>query len=110
MSMRETENEINLLIPGAGLLTPVLGQPTWSFATPAAGEDEDAAGADDVPEADELGEAGNQMCVDAANGPSVRCRYVHRRPSRISARRSRVRTSGRGSSTRMLAFSAASMR
>ncbi len=61
MSMRETENEINLLVPGTGLLAPVLGQPTWSFAAPA---DEDAAGADDVPDADELGES----ALDPADG------------------------------------------
>ncbi len=63
MSMRETENEINLLVSGAGLLAPVLGQPAWSFAAPA-GDDEDADGADDVPDADELGES----ALDAADG------------------------------------------
>jgi hypothetical protein len=57
MSMRETENEINLLVPGTGLRAPVLGQPAWSFAAPAAGEDKNAAGADDMPDADELGES-----------------------------------------------------
>ena len=42
MSMRETENEVNLLVPGKGLFDPVLGQPAWSFAPPAeAGHDED---------------------------------------------------------------------
>jgi hypothetical protein len=64
MSMRETENEINLLVPGTGLLAPVLGQPAWSFAAPAASMDEDAAGADDVPVADELGES----ALDPADG------------------------------------------
>jgi len=54
MSMRETENEINLLIPGGGLFDPVYGQPAWSFAAP-----EDESGTDDedaVTDADELGE------------------------------------------------------
>jgi hypothetical protein len=52
MSMRETENEVNLLVPGQGLFDPLLGQPAWSFAAPAeAGQDED-----DLPDADELGE------------------------------------------------------
>ena len=51
MSMRETENEVNLLVPGQGLFDPQLGQPAWSFAAPAeAGHD------DDLPDADELGE------------------------------------------------------
>jgi hypothetical protein len=64
MSMRETENEINLLVPGAGLRAPVLGQPAWSFAAAADGEGEDAPGADDVPDADELGES----ALDPADG------------------------------------------
>ena len=52
MSMRETENEVNLLVPGKGLFEPLLGQPAWSFAAPKeAGHDED-----DLPDADELGE------------------------------------------------------
>ena len=58
MSMRETENEINLLIPGGSLFDPVYGQPAWSFA---AGDDESGAegpdDGDDVPDADELGES-----------------------------------------------------
>jgi Helicase conserved C-terminal domain len=58
MSMRETENEINLLIPGGGLFDSVYGQPAWTFAAR-----DDASGAegpddgDDVPDADELGES-----------------------------------------------------
>jgi hypothetical protein len=52
MSMRETENEVNLLVPGKGLFDPLLGQPAWSFAAPAeAGQDEE-----DLPDADELGD------------------------------------------------------
>ena len=55
MSMRETENDINLLVPGASLFQPVLGQPPWSFGAP---PDEAAAGdGEDIPEADELGES-----------------------------------------------------
>ena len=58
MSMRETENEINLLVPGGSLFDPVYGQPAWSFAvrdneSAAEGPDD----ADDVPDADELGES-----------------------------------------------------
>jgi hypothetical protein len=58
MSMRETENEINLLIPGGSLFDPVYGQPAWSFA---AGDGESGAegssDGDDVPDADELSES-----------------------------------------------------
>jgi hypothetical protein len=63
MSMRETENEVNLLVPGTGLFAPQLGQPAWSFAPPSGpGTESDAesgagVGADDVPDADELGES-----------------------------------------------------
>ena len=58
MSMRETENEINLLIPGGSLFDPVYGQPAWSFA--ARDEEsraDDPDDGDDVPDADELGES-----------------------------------------------------
>ena len=55
MSMRETENDINLLVPGAGLFEPVLGQPSWSFG--ARPDDPAADDAEDIPEADELGES-----------------------------------------------------
>jgi hypothetical protein len=54
MSMRETENEVNLLVPGTGLFEPALGQPPWSFAPPAEDADEDEG-----PDADELGETQN---------------------------------------------------
>jgi hypothetical protein len=54
MSMRETENEINLLIPGGSLFDPVYGQPAWSFA---ARDEPGADDGDDVPDADELGES-----------------------------------------------------
>ena len=60
MSMRETENEINLLVPGAGLFEPVLGQPAWSFG---ARPDDSGTRPDrhgrpgDIPDADELGES-----------------------------------------------------
>ncbi|MGH3219017.1 MAG: helicase-related protein, partial [Streptosporangiaceae bacterium] len=70
MSMRETENEINLLVPGAGLLEPVLGQPQWSFATRSDDSGSPAGQAagdpDDVPDADELGES----AFDSAPGGS----------------------------------------
>ncbi len=57
MSMRETENEINLLVPGAGLFEPVLGQPAWSFAARDADSGDSPDDADDTPVADELGES-----------------------------------------------------
>ncbi len=68
MSMRETENEINLLVPGAGLFEPVLGQPAWLFGARADdADDPDGRAADDpedVPDADELGES----ALDANGG------------------------------------------
>jgi hypothetical protein len=48
MSMRETENEINLLVP-ADLSTPDFEAPGWDFGTPAADPDPE-------PEGDELGD------------------------------------------------------
>ena len=56
MSMRETENEINLLLPGGSLFDPVYGQPAWSFA---AREDDhqEPDDEDDASDADELGES-----------------------------------------------------
>jgi hypothetical protein len=52
-SMRETENEINLLLPGGGqIFTPLYGAPPWSMNEP--DTDPDPA---DVPEGDELGES-----------------------------------------------------
>lgn len=52
MSMRETENEINLLLAGGGeIFNPIYGAPAWSFAAEA-GE----ASEDDLPDGDELGE------------------------------------------------------
>lgn len=53
MSMRETENEINLLVP-ADIFTPTYGEPEWSFATPP-GEGSDPAD-EDLPDGDELGD------------------------------------------------------
>jgi Helicase conserved C-terminal domain len=50
MSMRETENEINLLFPGGdSIFAPLYGEPAWSFGPP--GEDSD------LPDGDELGES-----------------------------------------------------
>ena len=51
--MRETENEINLLVPGE-LFAPALGQPAWSFRPPDAGEADTDDEAEDI--GDELGE------------------------------------------------------
>jgi hypothetical protein len=50
-SMRETENEVNLLVPGGGqIFTPAFGEPPWSFGPPPDADDE----ADDG-DGDELG-------------------------------------------------------
>ncbi|MEV6603544.1 DISARM system helicase DrmA [Kutzneria sp. NPDC051319] len=50
-SMRETENEINLVLSGSGeFLQPMYEAPAWSFA-PADGED------DDAPDGDEMGDS-----------------------------------------------------
>jgi hypothetical protein len=52
-SMRETENEINLLLPGGGeIFTPLYDATEWSFATPST-----TAGDEDLPEGDEMGES-----------------------------------------------------
>ncbi len=51
MSMRETENEINLLVP-ADIAVPVYGEPDWSFEPPTQNDDQD-----DTPEGDELGDS-----------------------------------------------------
>ena len=37
-SMRETESDINLLLPGAGLFDPPFGAPPWTFGPPGAGQ------------------------------------------------------------------------
>jgi hypothetical protein len=55
MSMRETENEVNLLVPGSGLFEPALGQPPWSFAPPGDGAADSAGAGDEAADADELG-------------------------------------------------------
>jgi hypothetical protein len=62
MSMRETENEINLLVPGASLFDPVYGQPSWSFAASPDDTDGDSGSGhdDDLPDADELGQTNQQ--------------------------------------------------
>jgi hypothetical protein len=49
LSMRETENEINLLVPGQGqVFEPVYNAPPWIFGEPGAGEDEDGSEGDDI--------------------------------------------------------------
>jgi hypothetical protein len=52
MSMRETENEINLLVP-AEISVPTYGEPDWSFTAATADEPDD----DSNPEGDELGDS-----------------------------------------------------
>lgn len=45
MSMRETENEINLLVSGGGdFFQPLLNAPTWSFGPPSPDDDEPGDG------------------------------------------------------------------
>jgi hypothetical protein len=55
MSMRETENEVNLLVP-ADLQSPPFGDPPWTFAPPDP-HDTRAQDEDQRPEGDELGES-----------------------------------------------------
>ena len=52
MSMRETENEINLLVP-AEIATPLFGEPAWAFAAPSDTDADD----EDRPAGDELGDS-----------------------------------------------------
>jgi len=53
-SMRETENEINLLVPPAGeIYNPLYDAPAWSFG--AAGADDDEPTDEELPDGDELG-------------------------------------------------------
>jgi len=54
MSMRETENEINLLVP-ADVSAPLYGEPDWSFAPPDGGEVRPPDD-EDLPDGDELGD------------------------------------------------------
>ncbi len=54
MSMRETENEVNLLVP-ADLRVPAYGEPDWSFRPPDSDRD-DGPDDDAQPEGDELGD------------------------------------------------------
>lgn len=52
--MRETENEINLLLTGEGdIFTPPYGAPPWAFQPPR----DDGAGMkiSEIPEGDEMG-------------------------------------------------------
>lgn len=54
MSMRETENEVNLIVPaGDKLFEPIYQAPAWSFGPPP----EDGPDDDDLPDGDELGES-----------------------------------------------------
>ncbi|MFE7113902.1 DISARM system helicase DrmA [Streptomyces sp. NPDC057654] len=52
-SMRETENEINLLLPGHGLFDVVGGVPPWNY--PGGQGPDDGDSAEDTPEGDETG-------------------------------------------------------
>jgi len=53
-SMRETENEINLLLPGGGeIFQPQYNVPPWSFTPSAPGNGEN----EDLPDGDELGDS-----------------------------------------------------
>ncbi|MFI0370828.1 DISARM system helicase DrmA [Actinomadura sp. 1N219] len=62
MSMRETENEINLLFPGGDTVyAPAYHEPEWSFGTPADPDDEASEG-------DELG----LSAIDRANAKEDR--------------------------------------
>jgi len=55
MSMRETENEINLLLPGGGeIFNPLYDTPDWSFGAATDGG-ADTATEEELPDGDELG-------------------------------------------------------
>lgn len=55
MSMRETENEVNLLVPGGGeIFSPTYGAPEWTFAPPSTSGSDDP---EDRPDGDELGQS-----------------------------------------------------
>jgi CTP:molybdopterin cytidylyltransferase MocA len=56
MSMRETENEVNLLLPGHGMFDPAYTAPAWSYTPPDTqdGGTEEPEGSD--VDSDELGE------------------------------------------------------
>ncbi|WP_327395288.1 DISARM system helicase DrmA [Streptomyces phaeochromogenes] len=64
-SMRETENEINLLVSGSGLFDVVGGAPAWSYP---GGGGQDGPGDEDSPEGDETGAVLDNKAV--ANGQS----------------------------------------
>jgi hypothetical protein len=54
MSMRETENEVNLIVPaGEKLFEPLYQAPEWSFGPPP----DDGPDDEDLPDGDELGES-----------------------------------------------------
>ncbi|MUL42055.1 helicase [Streptomonospora sp. PA3] len=56
MSMRETENEVNLLVDGdGGFFQPVAGAPEWSFALP--GGADGAGSGDEETDGDEMGDS-----------------------------------------------------
>jgi hypothetical protein len=56
MSMRETENEVNLLLSGGGeIYSPLYNEPDWAFTSAPTGDAN--TGQDDPPEGDELGES-----------------------------------------------------
>jgi hypothetical protein len=53
--MRETENEINLLVPaGAEVFNAIYGAPQWTFV---GDSDDDGPSEEDLPDGDELGES-----------------------------------------------------
>ncbi|MGH3622596.1 MAG: DISARM system helicase DrmA, partial [Sciscionella sp.] len=55
-SMRETENEINLLLPGGGeIFTPIYGAPQWTFAAPESAGSESSE--EDATDGDEVGDS-----------------------------------------------------
>ncbi|MBB4931105.1 hypothetical protein F4561_001925 [Lipingzhangella halophila] len=68
MSMRETENEVNLLLPGDGrFFQPPAAAPAWSFAPPEGGSEDAAPGGDH--EADEQEADGDEMGDSAFSRP-----------------------------------------
>ncbi|WP_327654699.1 DISARM system helicase DrmA [Streptomyces sp. NBC_00483] len=71
-SMRETENEINLLVPGSGLFDVVGGAPPWNYSGGQGPGDGDPA--EETPDGDETGAVldNKQQSPDGPNGKEAR--------------------------------------
>ena len=92
MSMRETENEVNLLVPGGACSTRHTASPPGrsppGTTNPRDGPDD----GDDVPDADELGEsvAGRREAADAGDTAPAQGRHRAAQPPDVHRRRRRA--------------------